>query len=474
MASHRHPLISIAATIPVSGLAVALILATGTSPASAAPSPVGLGAATSFAVLAGTTVTNTGPSMISGDLGVSPGTAVTGFPPGIVVNGAIHSADALALQAQNDLTTAYNDAAARGPVVDKTAEDLGGQTLVPGVYGATTGMALTGTVRLDAQGDPNAVFIFQAGTTLVTASNSNVALIGGALPCNVYWQVGSSATLGTGTNFAGNVLALTSVTVTTSASVRGRILARNGAVTLDTNSILASDCASSPPPATVTATATVTESATATVTETATATATVTETATAPATATATVTETATETATVTETATATTTVTAAAAPAATVTVTAPAGPVPTVTVTAPAGPVPTETVTAPAPTVTVTAPAATMTVTATPAPAPGATVTVTHAAAAPTVTASSSTATPTTSTETPTVPTATGTHPSTPGIGIGPPPVPTGHPGTGRDADPGSSTAWLLMGVVFLSGAGGAAGLGSGRNLPLARRRHR
>jgi LPXTG-motif cell wall-anchored protein len=222
----------------------------GGSPAAAQQAPVGLGTAASFAVLAGTTVTNTGPSVISGDVGVSPGTAVVGFPPGIVNNGTIHAADAVAAQAQADLTTAYNDAAGRSTTATVTA-DLAGQTLVSGVYtGATLG--LTGTVTLDAQGDPNAVFIFQAASTLITASSSVVALTNGADACNVYWQVGSSATLGTNSTFVGTVLALTSITATTSATINGRLLARNGAVTLDSNTITA--CGTSTTPTTTTTT----------------------------------------------------------------------------------------------------------------------------------------------------------------------------------------------------------------------------
>jgi hypothetical protein len=181
---------------------------------------------------------------------VSPGTAVVGFPPGIVNNGTIHAADAAAAQAQADVTTAYNDAAGRSTTATVTA-DLGGQTLVSGVYtGATLG--LTGTVTLDAQGDPNAVFIFQAASTLITASSSVVALTNGADACNVYWQVGSSATLGTNSAFVGTVLALTSVAATTSATVNGRLLARNGAVTLDSNIITNSTCATLAPTTTTT------------------------------------------------------------------------------------------------------------------------------------------------------------------------------------------------------------------------------
>ncbi|MDO9497298.1 MAG: ice-binding family protein, partial [Nocardioides sp.] len=205
----------------------------GVSPAYAAPT-IGLGTAGSFAVLAGSEVTNTGPSVLTGDLGVSPGSSVTGFPPG-QVNGTQHVSDAVALQAQNDLTTAYNQAASSPTDQDLTGTDLGGLTLLPGVYEDTSDMQLTGTVTLDAQGDPNAVFIFKAGSSLTTASNSGVLLINGASPCNVFWQVASSATLGTGTDFVGTVMALTAATLNTGADVTGRILARNAAVTLDTN-----------------------------------------------------------------------------------------------------------------------------------------------------------------------------------------------------------------------------------------------
>ena len=210
--------------------------------AGAAQPPVGLGTAASFAVLAGSAVTNTGPSVLNGDLGVSPGTAITGFPPG-TVNGATHSADAAAGQAQSDLTAAYNDAAGRTPAAT-VAGDIGGQTLTPGVYKSGSSVLLTGDVILDARGDPNAVFIFQIGSTLTTASGSRVRLINGASPCNVYWQVGSSATIGTTTTFNGNVLALTSISAKTSATVDGRLLARNGAVTLDTNTVTRGACSS--------------------------------------------------------------------------------------------------------------------------------------------------------------------------------------------------------------------------------------
>lgn len=246
----RLPRVLLAAAV-----ALAVTAVVGGSQAGAAPAPVGLGTATSFAVLAGSTVTNTGPTTIDGDVGVSPGTAVTGFPPGTVSNGTIHAADAVALQAQNDLTTAYNDAAGRTPTAPPVTADLGGQTLVAGVYGGAT-LGLTGTLTLDAQGDPAAVFILQAGSTLTTASASRVLLINGGDPCNVFWQVGSSAVLGTNTTFVGSILALTSVTAETNATVAGRLLARNGAVTLDTNTVTRPSCAVLAPATTTTTTTT--------------------------------------------------------------------------------------------------------------------------------------------------------------------------------------------------------------------------
>jgi len=216
------------------------------SGASAAQAPVNLGTAASFAVLAGSTVTNTGPSTINGNLGVDPGSAVTGFPPG-TLNGTQHDADAVALIAKSDLTTAYNDAASRTPAASAPA-DLSGETLAPGVYKNAISLGLTGTVTLNAEGNPNAVFIFQAGSTLITGSGSHVALTGGAQACNVFWQVGSSATLGTNSTFVGNILALQSISVTTGASIDGRALARNGQVSLDDNTITAANCATTSPP----------------------------------------------------------------------------------------------------------------------------------------------------------------------------------------------------------------------------------
>ena len=154
----------------------------------------------------------------------------------------IHAADAVALQAQSDLTTAYNDAAGRTPPALVSA-DLGGLTLTAGVYRAPGALGLTGALTLDAQGDPNSVFIFQAASTLITASASRVNLINGAQPCNVYWQVGSSATFGTTSAFVGNVMALTSVSLNNGVTLQGRALARNGSVTLINDTITAAHCA---------------------------------------------------------------------------------------------------------------------------------------------------------------------------------------------------------------------------------------
>jgi type VI secretion system secreted protein VgrG len=231
--------------LSVLGLSVVSVV-----PALALTAPIPLGTAGSFSVLAGSTVTNTGPTVVSadsgvgGNLGVSPGTAVTGFPPGSVTPpGTQHAADAVAGQAQADLTVAYNTAAGLPCDANLTDQDLGGLTLTTGVYCYNSSAQLTGPLALNAQGDPDAVFVFQIGSTLTTASNSSVVLLNGAQACNVYWQVGSSATLGTGTAFSGNILALTSITANTAAQVQGRLLARNGAVTLDNNLIHSPACA---------------------------------------------------------------------------------------------------------------------------------------------------------------------------------------------------------------------------------------
>src|SRR5438270_1141915 len=206
-------------------------------PASAlAATDPGLGTAGDFAVLAGTTVTNTGPTWITGDLGVAPGSAVTGFPPG--TSGVQHKGDSVATTAQTNLTAAYVNAAAQPcPGTNNfTAVNLRGMNLVPGVYCQTTAPTLTGTLTLNGSG----IYIFQIGSTLVTASGARVVLIGGAQPCQIFWQVSSSATIATSTTFIGTIMALTSIGMQTGATLNGRALARNGAVTLDTNRIIQS------------------------------------------------------------------------------------------------------------------------------------------------------------------------------------------------------------------------------------------
>ena len=206
--------------------------------AQAGPPPVLLRTADSFALLAGSEITNTGPTVINGDLGLHPGTEVTGFPPG-TVNGAQHKTDAVALQAKNDLTTAYQDAAGR-PASATSPPDVGGRKLTAGVYrtGSVPSLGLTGNLTLDAQGDPRAVFIFQIESTLVTATDSSVSLINGAQACNVYWQVGSSATLGTTSVFSGTIMADQAITLGTGATLNGRALARIAAVSLDSNVVV--------------------------------------------------------------------------------------------------------------------------------------------------------------------------------------------------------------------------------------------
>jgi hypothetical protein len=244
-ASRRIAGYSFLAACLVLGTAIAVIIATQ-SVAGAAVATVNLGTAGSFGVLAGSTVTNTGATIVNGDLGVSPGSAITGFPPGIV-NGAVHDTDGVAAGAQSDLTTAYNDAAGRSPSGSVGPFIGAGQTLAPGVYNATTSLDVGGALILNAHGDPDAVWIFQVGSTLVTDSASSIRLTGGAQACNVFWQVGSSATLGTHSSFQGSVLALTSITVTTGDTIIGRALARNGAVTLDDDVITVPECTSPTP-----------------------------------------------------------------------------------------------------------------------------------------------------------------------------------------------------------------------------------
>lgn len=218
--------------VVLSGLGLGTLLAS--APLSAqAPS---LGAAGGFAVLAGSTVTSAGNTVLAGDLGVAPGTSISGFPPGILT-GTIHAGDVLALQAQGDLTLAYDALAGLPTSVVLTGQDLGGLTLTPGVYRFAASAPLNGALTLDAQGDPSAVFVFQIGSTLLAALDSSVLTINGAQPDNVFWQVGSSATLGAGVAFTGNVVALASITLSSGSTLAGRALARTAAVTMDTASV---------------------------------------------------------------------------------------------------------------------------------------------------------------------------------------------------------------------------------------------
>ena len=205
---------------------------------------VALGAAANFAVLAAAAVTNTStPTMITGDVGLWPGTSMTNFPPGIV-NGTIHVNDTTAQAGEAALAIAYNDAAGRVGAFTPAVGNVGGLTFTPGLYRSDTSTEISGggDLTLDAQGDPNAVFIFQIGSTLTTSSGFGITLKGGAQPSQIFWQVGSSATIGTGTHFAGNILANTSITLVSGAVLEGRALAGaadlTGAVTMDDNTVV--------------------------------------------------------------------------------------------------------------------------------------------------------------------------------------------------------------------------------------------
>ena len=227
---------------PRRGLAAVVVC--GSILASLAPgagaATVALGAAESFGVLGGTTVTSAGVSTITGDLGVSPGTAITGFPPGLLF-GTMHAGDATAVAGHAAVAAAYGDAVGRGPEIPITG-DLGGQTLGPGVYAAGAALTLAGELRLDGGQDPNAVFVLKAGSTLGTAAFSSVKLVGQAQACNVFWIVGSSATLGATSVLRGSILATTSISLGAGVTIVGRALARDGAVTMINDIVTVPQC----------------------------------------------------------------------------------------------------------------------------------------------------------------------------------------------------------------------------------------
>jgi len=205
-----------------------------------AATSVSLGTADSFAVLAGSGITNTGPTTIIGNIGTFPTVTQTSFAS-IVLTGTNHVGDGVTQGAKTDLVTAYNDAAGQASTT-AISSDLGGQTLAPGVYNSGSSIGLTGTVTLDGGGNPNAVFIFQAGSTLTTASDSHVNLINNAQACNVFWQIGSSATIGTNSDFKGNIIAFSSITDNGGSTFSGRLLARNASVTLNNSSVAKAIC----------------------------------------------------------------------------------------------------------------------------------------------------------------------------------------------------------------------------------------
>jgi ice-binding like protein len=222
--------------------AAAVALAGGALVAATVNGP-SLGAARTFAVLGASTVTNTGLTVITGDVGVSPGTAITGFPPGVVTGGTLHSNDTLAVQAHSDAATAYLflEGMASIPANNLSGTDLGGLTLEPGVYKFNSSAQLTGDLVLDAGGNSNALFVFQIGSTLTTGTGATVTVINGGGDYDesrIFWQIGSSATLGVNTEFTGVIIAYSSITVVSGTSIEGAALAINGAVTLDTNNIV--------------------------------------------------------------------------------------------------------------------------------------------------------------------------------------------------------------------------------------------
>ncbi|RUQ99108.1 ice-binding family protein [Labedella endophytica] len=226
-----------AAALGAATLALALVPGAAANAATTIDGPIGLGTAATYGVLASSTITNTGPTTVGGDVGLSPGSAVVGFtgpPTGGSYTGALNVANEAAATARADLTTAYNVAAGLSPNRIGLG-NLGGQSLVPGVYSGTN-LSLTGTLTLE--GNADSVWVFQADETLITSTASDIVFNGDATSCNVFWQVGSSATLGTDSDFVGTILADQSISVTTGADIDGRLLARVGAVTLQSNDIV--------------------------------------------------------------------------------------------------------------------------------------------------------------------------------------------------------------------------------------------
>ncbi|MEX1199100.1 MAG: ice-binding family protein [Pseudohongiellaceae bacterium] len=221
-------------------VSTAVLVAVAIPSSVSAQSVPDLGEAAQFAVLAGSTVTNTGSTIVTGELGVSPGTAITGFPPGEVRDGQIRSNDDVAAQAVADLLSAYNDLAGQSVTTEQAAAMGMGMVLTPGVYHFTDAADITGSLVLDAEGDTTAVFVFQVEEALTVASNAEVTLINSASAASVFWQIGTSATLGTSSRFSGSILAGAGVTLDTGAVLNGRALAQT-AVTLDTNTVTITD-----------------------------------------------------------------------------------------------------------------------------------------------------------------------------------------------------------------------------------------
>ena len=248
MTTHLAGARRIGAALVAFTMTTAAVLIFGNPAYAATVATVPMATSANYSVLGASTVTNTGGSTLNGSLGLWPGTSITGFPPGKVVPPATtDTANASAQQAQSDLAAAYLNAAGR-PVDATTTANLANLNLRAGVYAgpSKSPLSLTGPLILDGAGNPSSVFIFQTDSTLTTASGSTVTLINGAQECNVFWQVGSSATLGTGSVFAGNILALSAITVTNNVTVHGRALARNAAVTLDNDTFTTPTCAQAP------------------------------------------------------------------------------------------------------------------------------------------------------------------------------------------------------------------------------------